>query len=237
MNTTCEASDAVVLITGVGGALGSAVAESFLDAGATVCGVDVRGPDDEGFLLDRPERIAFYQGDLTDEDRVASIVEAVVEAHGRLDALAAIAGTWAGGTPVAETDLSTIETLFEVNLTTTFLAAKHCLSALRETSGAIVTVSSESSLSGGSGDGPYRATKAGVRLLTESIAAEEDAVRANTILPTVIDTPANRAAMPDADRSEWVAPAAIADVVVALCTDTFEPTTGAAIPVGRSPSR
>jgi len=232
METTVEASDAVVLVTGVGGALGSAVAESFLDAGATVCGVDVR--DREDLLLDRPGRIDFYRGDLTDEDRVASVVDSIVDDHGRLDALAAIAGTWAGGTAVAETDEATVETLYEVNLKTTFLAAKHALDALRDGGGAIVTVASQSSLSGGSGDGPYRATKAGVRLLTESIAAEESAVRANTIAPSVIDTPTNRDAMPDADRSEWVAPRAIADVIRALCTDAFGPTTGATIPVGRA---
>lgn len=234
MHTTVEASDDVVLITGVGGALGSAVAESFLDAGATVCGVDVRGPDDADFLFDRPDRIDFFQGDLTDERRVEAVVDAIVEEHGGLDALAAIAGTWAGGTPIAETELGTVETLFEVNLVTTFLAAKHCLGPLGDGSGAIVTVAAESSLSGGSGDGPYRAAKAGVRLLTESIAAEEDSVRANAILPSVIDTPANRAAMPDADRDSWVAPAHIARVVRVLCSETFGPTTGATIPVGRA---
>ena len=231
MTVSFEMDGQVALVTGVGGALGSAVAEAFLDAGATVCGADITTPADDGFLFEDPDRIDFYQGDFTDEQTVTATLETVVETHGRLDALAAVAGTWRGGEPVDETDLETFDFLFDVNLKTTFLAAKHALPHLQEQSGAIVTVASRSSLEGGSGDALYRASKAGVRLLTESIDAENDAVRANAVLPSVIDTPMNREMMSDADFTAWVGPDEIARVVLFLCSDAADPTSGASIPV------
>jgi NAD(P)-dependent dehydrogenase (short-subunit alcohol dehydrogenase family) len=222
----------VVLVTGVGGALGSGVAEGFLEAGATVCGLDVIDPESEDFLLENPDRIDFYRADATDEAAVSEAIDAIVAEHGRLDALANIAGTWRGGTPIDETDVETFDFLFDVNLKTMFLVSKHALPHLRETEGAIVSVSARSSLEGGEGDGIYRATKAGVRLLTETIAEEnKGTVRANAIMPSVIDTPMNRDMMPDADFEEWVKPTEIADVVRFLCSDGATVTSGAAVPV------
>jgi NAD(P)-dependent dehydrogenase (short-subunit alcohol dehydrogenase family) len=221
-----------VLVTGVGGALGSATAEAFLDAGATVCGADLVGPDDDDFLLETPERVDLYQGDFTDEADVADTVDAVVERHGGLDALANIAGTWRGGDPVHETDTGLFDLLFDVNLKTAFLASKHAIPHLREREGTIVSVASRSSLSGGEGDALYRASKAGVRLLTESIAEENSGtVRANAVLPSVIDTPMNRSMMPDADYDQWADPADVAAVMLALCSDITRVTSGAAVPV------
>jgi NAD(P)-dependent dehydrogenase (short-subunit alcohol dehydrogenase family) len=235
MSVQFDFGDDVVLVTGVGGALGSAVAEGFLDADATVCGADLVGPDDEDFLLDDPGRIDFYEGDFTDEADVAETVEGIVDAHGGLDVLCNVAGTWRGGDPVAETDADTFDFLFDVNLKTAFLASKHAIPRLRERDGgqgAIVSVSSRSSLQGGQGDAVYRASKAGVRLLTESIAAEnEGEVRANAIMPSVIDTPMNREMMPDADFDEWVDPADIALVVGFLASPAADVTSGAAMPV------
>jgi len=222
----------VVLVTGVGGALGSAVAEAFLDAGATVCGADVVDPDSEDFLLADPGRVDFYQGDFTDESTVAETVGSIVDAHGRLDALCNVAGTWRGGDPIAETDAGLFDMLFDVNLKTMFLASKHAVPHLRETGGAVVSVSARSSLEGGEGDGIYRATKAGVRILTETIAEENlGEMRANAVMPSVIDTPMNREMMADADHSAWVDPADIAEVVLFLCSEGAGVTSGAAVPV------
>ena len=226
----------VVLVTGAGGALGSAVCEAFDAAGATVCGADVVTPESEDFLLD-PAVIEFYQGDFTDEDDVADTVEAIVDEHGGLDYLVNIAGTWRGGTPVEETDVDTFDFLFDVNLKTAFLASKHALPHLRESASdddqaGIVSISARSSLEGGEGDGLYRATKAGVRILTETIAEENlGEVRANAVMPSVIDTPMNREMMPDADFEEWVDPADIAEVIVFLCSEAASVTSGAAVPV------
>ena len=222
---------AVVLVTGASGALGSAVAEAFDEAGAAVCAADIVAPSDDDALVDS-SAVEFYETDATDEDSVRETVEAVVDDHGRLDALCNIAGTWRGGDPIEDTDASEFDMLFDVNLKSMFLASKHAIPHLRESGGAIVSVSARSSLEGGEGDGPYRASKAGVRLLTETIAEENlGEVRANAIMPSVIDTPMNREMMPDADHDTWVDPANIADVVMFLCSGEASVTSGAAVPV------
>ncbi|MFC4552700.1 MULTISPECIES: SDR family NAD(P)-dependent oxidoreductase [Halorussus] len=246
MSVSFDFTDSVALVTGASGALGSAVCEAFASAGATVAAADVVAPDDEDAQLDAGENVHFYEGDFTDESSVESVIDEIVDDHGGIDYLANIAGTWRGGTPVEETDVETFDFLFDVNLKTMFLASKHALPHLRAGSGgrgegesgregsggAIVSVSARSSLKGGEGDGPYRASKAGVRLLTETL-AEENAgeVRANAVMPSVIDTPANREMMPDADHEEWVTPAEIAETMLVLCSDATAVTSGAAVPV------
>ena len=188
--------------------------------------------DSEDFLFEEPERIDFYQGDFTDESRVEEAIADIVDTHGRLDALLNIAGTWRGGDPVEETDAETFDFLFDVNLKTMFLASKHAIPHLRETGGAVVSVSARSSLEGGEGDGIYRSTKAGVRLLTETIAEENlGDLRANAVMPSVIDTPMNRNMMPDGDHDTWVDPADIAEVMLFLCSEAASVTSGAAVPV------
>ncbi|RQG90087.1 SDR family oxidoreductase [Natrarchaeobius halalkaliphilus] len=224
----------VAIVTGASGALGSAALDRFRSAGATVCAVDVVAPDDDESLLedDLGPDTEFYEADLTDEGDVESVVSEIVDDHGRIDHLLNIAGTWRGGDPIAETDLEEFEMLVDVNLTTAFLASKHALSHLQESAGSIVSVSARSSLEGGEGDGPYRITKAGIRLLTETIAAENrGTVRANCVMPSVIDTPMNREMMPDSDHDEWVDPGEIADVMAFLCSDGASVTSGAAVPV------
>ena len=227
-----EFDGTVAVITGASGALGSAAVERFREAGATVCAVDVVEPDDEDALLDPDEGTHFYAADLTDEEAVVELVETIVDDHGRIDHLLNVAGTWRGGQDVADTDLGEVELLLDVNLKTAFLASKHALPHLRESEGAIVSVSARSGLEGGAGDGPYRITKAGIKILTETIAEEErGVVRANCVLPSVIDTPMNREMMSAADHDAWVAPGEIADVMAFLCSDAAAVTSGAAVPV------
>ncbi|WP_435552585.1 SDR family oxidoreductase [Natrinema sp. CGMCC1.2065] len=226
----------VAVITGASGALGSAAVDRFREAGATVCAVDVIAPDDEDSLLERDptdeSALAFYEADLTDEDEVAALMDTIVDDHGRIDHLLNVAGTWRGGDRIEETDLEEFDLLLNVNLKTAFLAAKHALPHLQETEGAIVGISARSSLEGGEGDGPYRITKAGIRLLTETLAEENrGTVRANCVMPSVIDTPMNREMMPDADHDAWVDPLEIADVMAFLCSDAAAVTSGAAVPV------
>ncbi|WP_273836655.1 SDR family oxidoreductase [Halococcus sp. PRR34] len=231
MSTDFDVDDRVVLVTGASGALGSGICERFQAAGATVCATDLVAPDDDDSLLDA-DGVEFYEADFTDEADVERVVEAVVDDHGRLDALCNIAGTWRGGQPIEETDADEFGMLFDVNLRTMFLGSKHAIPYLRESDGAIVSVSAKSSLEGGEGDGPYRAAKAGVRLLTETIAEENRGeLRANAIMPKVIDTPANREMMSDADHESWPTPAEIAEVVLFLCSDAAGVTSGAAVPV------
>ncbi len=229
MSVSFDFDGRVALVTGASGALGSAVVERFDRAGATVAAVDVVPPDDEDSLLD-PERATFYEADLTEEAAVEDAVAAVVEDHGRLDHLLNVAGTWRGGDPIEETPLETYRLLVDVNLTTAFLTTKHALPHLQETGGAVCSVSARSSLSGGEGDGPYRITKAGIRLLTETVAEENlGTVRANCVMPSVLDTPMNREMMGYSE--EWVDPADAATVMAFLCSEGASPTSGAAVPV------
>ncbi|PSQ26416.1 glucose 1-dehydrogenase [Halobacteriales archaeon QS_9_68_17] len=232
MSVSFDFDGRVAVVTGASGALGSAVVDRFRDAGATVCALDVVAPDDDDAMLDPDGDTRFYEADLTDEDAVESVVASVLDDHGRVDALANIAGTWRGGTPIEETDADEFDFLLDVNLKSAFFASKHLIPHLRESGGAIVSVSARSSLEGGEGDGPYRISKAGIRLLTETVAEENEGdLRANAIMPSVIDTPMNREMMPDADHDEWVDPADIATVVAFLCSDGASVTSGAAVPV------
>ncbi|GAB3690757.1 SDR family oxidoreductase [Salinarchaeum chitinilyticum] len=230
MSVSFDFEDSVAIVTGASGALGSAVVDQFRTAGAAVAAIDVVGPDDEDSLLEPDDGTTFYETDLTNEDAVESTIDAVVEDHGRIDHLANVAGTWRGGDPIEQTDVETFDLVFDVNLKTMFLTAKHALPHLAESEGAIVSVSARSSLEGGEGDGPYRASKAGVRILTETIAEEHrGTVRANAVMPSVLDTPMNREMMDYSD--DWVDPADVARTIAVLCSDATPVTSGAAVPV------
>lgn len=230
MSVVFNFSDQVAVVTGSCGALGSAVAAAFADAGATVAACDIVDIDSEDSLLESRENVAFYQADFTDEAVVAETIDQVVSDHGQIDCLVNVAGTWRGGDPVEETDTDLFEMLFDINLKTMFLATKHALPALQATEGSVVSVSARSGLEGGTGDGVYRATKASVRIMTETVAEENlGTVRANCVMPSVLDTPMNREIMTPSDK--WVAPADVAEVILFLCSDAASVTSGASIPV------
>ncbi len=230
MTATFDFTDQVAVVTGSCGALGSAVVETFLETGATVAACDIVDINSDDSLLEPQAGLSFYQADFTDESAVESTIQQIVDDHGRVDFLLNIAGTWRGGDPIEETDVGVFEMLFDVNLKTMFLASKHALPELQETEGAIVSVSARSGLEGGEGDGIYRSTKASVKILTETIAKENlGTVRANCVLPSVLDTPMNREMMSPSD--EWVKPSQVARVMQFLCSDAADVTSGAAVPV------
>ena len=143
----------------------------------------------------------------------------------------------AGGyrwTRVADTDDATLEHLLDLNLRTTFAMCRAAAPALVAAGGgAIVNVSARAALRGEAGNGVYGATKAAVLALTQSLSAElkGDGVNVNAVLPSIIDTPANRKAMPKSDPATWVAPADLASVIVFLASDAAAAIHGAAIPV------
>lgn len=230
MSVAYDFSDQVAVVTGSCGALGSAVAAAFADTGATVAACDIVDIDAEDSLLEPRENIRFYQADFTDEAAVEETVDQILHDHGRIDCLLNVAGTWRGGAPVEETDTELLDMLFNINLKTMFLATKHALPALQETGGAVVSTSARSGLEGGTGDGLYRATKASVRIMTETVAEENlGTVRANCVMPSVLDTPMNREMMTPSE--EWVDPSDVADVIVFLCSEAASVTSGAAVPV------
>ncbi|MEA1930141.1 MAG: SDR family oxidoreductase [Euryarchaeota archaeon] len=230
MTVEFDFTDRVAVVTGCCGALGSAVVNEFADAGATVAACDIVDIGSDDSLLDPREGVSFYQADFTDEAAVKETMGQVVEDHSGIDFLLNIAGTWRGGDPVEETDVGQFDMLFDVNLKTMFLASKHALPELQEREGSIVSVSARSGLEGGEGDGLYRSTKASVKIMTETIAEENlGTVRANCVLPSVLDTPMNREMMTPSE--EWVEPSEVARVMQFLCSDAAEVTSGAAVPV------
>jgi len=230
MTVTFDFSGRVAVVTGACGALGSAVATAFADAGATVAACDIVDIEDDDALLDPSQNIDFYQADFTDETAVAETMDTIADEHGGIDFLLNIAGTWRGGDAIEDTDESQFDMLFAVNLKTMFLASKHALPHLQDSEGSIVSVSARSGLEGGEGDGIYRSTKASVRILTETIAEENlGTVRANCVMPSVLDTPMNREMMTPSE--EWVDPTDVAEVMQFLCSDAASVTSGAAVPV------
>jgi NAD(P)-dependent dehydrogenase (short-subunit alcohol dehydrogenase family) len=151
-----------------------------------------------------------------------------------VDALVHTVGAWRGGNPVHETDLADWDFLFNVNLRTTLLCCRAVVpQMLKQGNGRIITVASRDGLAGSAGYAAYSASKSSVLRLNESLADELKAsnVNVNCVLPSTIDTPQNRAALPNADFSKWVAPEAIADVILFLASDASRAINGAAIPV------
>jgi NAD(P)-dependent dehydrogenase (short-subunit alcohol dehydrogenase family) len=157
-----------------------------------------------------------------------------VARFGGLDAVCAVAGGWRGGKPVAETDPATLDWLWRINVLTAFHTCRSALPHLIPRGwGRIITFGAQSAVSGQARNGAYAASKAAVVALTASIAAEVKAtgVTANCILPSTIDTPANRSAMPNADPGRWVTPEQIAATVRFLCSDEASALNGASIPL------
>lgn len=221
------------LITGGTGALGVAVVERFLADGwrAVVPWV----AEEELERLPAREGLQLVQADLFEARAARSVTEgAARDADAPLRAVVNLVGGFAAGPRVHETPIEEFEAQFRLNLRPTYLVTQAALPALIEAGGgSVVCVSTRAALQPFSGAAGYTASKAAVLTFVKALAVEyrEDGVRANAILPSVIDTPANRASMPDADHSKWVEPHEIAGVIAFLCSPESAPTSGAAIPV------
>ncbi len=217
--------DKVVVVTGGFGVLGRAVAEAALAAGAYVA-IPGREPADR---IPARDRLLVRGGvDLTDFAAAKQAFETVAARYGKIDGLANVAGGFRWQT-LGDGDLTGWTDLFHMNLLTAATASKAALPYLRASQGAIVNVASAPAKKAGAGMGAYAASKAGVLRLTESLAEEEKnaGVRVNAVLPTIIDTPRNRADMPKADFTRWVKPEEIAKVILFLLSDDAKAITGA----------
>lgn len=228
-------SNKVALVTGAAGNLGSTVAELFVRAGAKLVLVDLSEPG----LHEAHARMGHGEAlliptDLTDEASVRLMAEQAEARYGRIDILANIAGGFTMGPRVHETPVADWNFMFDINAATVFLASRALIPLmLRRGHGRIISVSARAAREGKAKMGPYCASKAAVITLTESLAAElrHDNITVNCILPGTIDTPQNRAAMPDADHSKWVPTTDLANVILFLASDAARAVTGAAIPV------
>lgn len=221
-----------VLVAGGTGALGAAVVRELLEDERPVTAtwvVEAERERLESGLGDTPG-LSLVEADLTDP---AAAKAAVAGVEG-LDAVVNLVGGYAGGKDVDETELEDFERMLRLNLVPGFLLARVAMPRLAEAGGgAFVGVSARAAVRPFGGASGYIAAKAGVLAFVQALAAEwrDRGVRANAVLPSVIDTPANRRDMPDADFSKWVAPAEIAAVIRFLVSDESAPTSGAAIPV------
>jgi NAD(P)-dependent dehydrogenase (short-subunit alcohol dehydrogenase family) len=223
-----------VLVTGAAGNLGRAVARAFRARGATLVLLDQRRDDlARAFGAEDPHRL-FVAADLLDQAAVDAAVAGVVGRCGRIDVLCNLAGGFRMGEDVHATSDATWRVLFGVNVHTMLHAVRAVVPhMLVRGGGRIVNVGSYAAQKGAAQMGSYCAAKASVIRLTEAMAAElrERGINVNCVLPTVIDTPENRAAMPDADPARWVAPDDLASVIVFLASPAARAVHGAAVPV------
>jgi NAD(P)-dependent dehydrogenase (short-subunit alcohol dehydrogenase family) len=218
-----------VLITGGTGGLGAAVTAAFLDAGWRVVVPWVA--ESELSRVTEHERLELVQADLFDPAAVAAVV---ATAGDELRALVNLVGGFAAPGRVHESPIESFEEQLRLNLRPTFLASAAVLPVLLAAGGgAIVCVSSRAALRPFPGAAGYAVGKAAVLAFVDVLDAEyrDDGVRANAIIPSVIDTPANRRSMPDADFDTWVTPGQIAEVIRFLCSDESSATSGAHVPV------
>ena len=218
----------VLVITGAFGALGKVVTATALSRGARVAGVDYAASQASA----THERIELGGVDLSDAAQARKAVDAAAAHFGRLDALINIAGGFAYE-KVADSDSKAWQRMYAMNVLTALNASRVALPYLsKSAAGRIVNMGAMGAMQASSGLGPYAASKAGVHRLTEALASEwKGKITVNAVLPSIIDTEANRATMPTADFSKWVQPRELAEVILFLVSEAASAVTGALIPV------
>ena len=218
----------VIVVTGASGALGKAVVEAAMARGARVASLGRAAPH----ATAAANQIELGRIDLTDAIAAKKAMDIAASHFGKLDALINVAGAFAFET-VAEGDPTTWQRMYALNLTTALNASRSAIPYLAVSgAGRIVNIGAIGALQAASGMGAYAASKAGVHRLTEALAAEwKGKITVNAVLPSIIDTAANRAAMPSADFSKWVTVEELASVILFLVSDAASGVTGALIPV------
>jgi NAD(P)-dependent dehydrogenase (short-subunit alcohol dehydrogenase family) len=231
--TDARSAPRTVVVTGAAGHLGQAVAQLFVERGDNVALVARRKSLERAFGGET-SHIMFAAADLLDRAQVDAAVPAILARFGGIDVLCNIAGGFRMGTPVHATSDADWTAMFDLNLRTTLNAIRAVVPAMLERGGGkVVNVAAASALKAAAAMGPYAAAKSAVIRVTEAMAAElrERNINVNCVLPTMIDTPDNRSALPGADPSRWVAPRDLARVVAFLASDEARAVHGAAIPV------
>jgi NAD(P)-dependent dehydrogenase (short-subunit alcohol dehydrogenase family) len=227
----------VVLVAGGTGALGRAISMAFLDALAKVA---VTYRRQEEFLEltnmagEHASSLEGYEVDATNESAVHGLIDTIASKHGQLDIVVNAVGGYAGGTPLWEMDSKIFDQMVSLNLRSGYVLCRAAVPIMvKQKSGAIVNVASRAAIDHGRGASAYAASKAAAVAMIDSLAADlrGTGVRANSILPSIFDTGANRRAMPSADFAAWPKAEDIAKVVLFLCTDDAKLIQGAAIPV------
>jgi NAD(P)-dependent dehydrogenase (short-subunit alcohol dehydrogenase family) len=231
-----EFKNKVIVVTGAAGNLGRALAVAFAQRGARIALLDLNEQTTQAVVDDLPQDAdaTAYAVNLLEAASVNQTLQAIVHDFGHIDVLANIAGGFTMGPLIQDTGDRDWEFMMNLNARSIFYTCRAAIpNMLANGGGRIINVSARAALEGKGRMGPYCASKAAVKTLTESLAAENkfDNINVNCILPGTIDTPQNRDAMPDANFSNWVPPEALADVVVFLASEAARCVTGAAIPV------
>ncbi len=231
----------VVIVTGAAGHLGSVVARNFQLAGASLVLTDHASNRLQALFpqfAQSPGHLLVDSVDSTDSDAVEAMISQSIAHFGRIDVLVNTVGGFRAGRQTHETSLDIWDSMINLNSRTVFIACRAVIPhMIQQSQGKIVNISARAALSGAANMAAYSASKSAVIRLTESISAElkHQGINVNCVLPGTIDTPDNREAMPDSDRSRWVSPEAIGDVVLFLASEGARAIHGAAIPVyGRS---
>src|ERR1700730_1984141 len=230
-------SGRIVLVAGGTGGLGRAVSLGFLEQDCRVA-VTYRRQEEWDALksatgADR-QQLEGHNLDVTDETAVAGLIENLVGKHGRLDALINTVGGYAGGARLWELDTRVFDQMVALNLRSGFVLSRAAVPVvLKQGYGSIVNVASKAAFDHASGAAAYAASKAAAIAMMDSLAADlkGTGVRVNSIVPSIIDTEANRKAMPKSDFTKWPKPEDIARVVLFLCGDDAKVVHGAALPV------
>jgi len=228
-----DLKDRTVLITGAAGSLGRVVANVFAERGAHVVLVDL---DQQALqkVFEQYQQHLLAPTNLLDQAQVDATVRKAIERFGSIDVLANLAGGFRMGEPVHATSDANWNFLFDINARTLVRAVHSVVPhMLKQGGGKIVNVGAYAAQKGVAQMGAYIAAKSAVIRLTETMAAElrDKNINVNCVLPTIIDTPENRAAMPNADPSRWVAPQDLASVIAFLASDAARAIHGAAVPV------
>lgn len=224
----------IVMLTGASGNLGRAVARSFSDRGAQLVLLDRHGDSLDAALTAGKRQPLAIEADLTRPGDASDAVAAALARFGRIDVLCNLAGGFRMGAPVHETIPETWDFLFDVNVRSVLHMSAAVVPAMLDGGGGrIVNVGAYAALRGGAGMGAYAAAKASIIRLTESMSAElrEHRINVNCVLPTILDTPQNRADMPQADPTRWVAPSELANAVMFLAWEGARAIHGVALPV------
>jgi NAD(P)-dependent dehydrogenase (short-subunit alcohol dehydrogenase family) len=222
---------AAIVVTGGFGVLGRAVGQQAAARGWQVALVDVAAAA-PAELADDEKLACFANADLTDETATLALFETIDAHFGGISALANVAGGFAW-VPTEQAGPENWKTMFEMNLLTAVSASRAALPSLKRAKGSIVNIGAFAALKAAGGMAPYTAAKSGVHRLTEALADElrGTGVRVNAVLPTIIDTPANRRDMPDADTAMWIAPDELAKIILFLASADAAAINGALLPV------
>jgi len=228
-------SNKIVLITGGTGALGTSITKAFLESNATVISSYRNDREKIGQTQTDNSKptVQLVKANVTNEEEVKRLVLEILDKYGHIDILVNVVGAYLGGKTVVELEEKEWDMMMNVNLKSAFLLSKHVArQMISSKSGKIIHISSRIGLHSEGYDSAYSASKSGLIRLVESLAEEtkESNINVNCIMPSIIDTQANRKTIPNADFNKWVKPDDLANVILFLCSEEAKTITGAAIP-------